>query len=281
MIYNTVEVEAPGFGEKAKLYIWSLGNYQEMRLNQQRPLVLVCPGGAYGFVSEKEGEPLAIRFLSMGYHVALLEYSVHPQVKYPVELLQLANAVNYLKKHAKEYNINPDKIIIQGSSAGGHLAGSFGCFWNKRWLREAIGVEEGYLRPAGLILNYPVITSGEKAHHDSFYNLLGERYEELKEEMSLEKQVTQDVPRTFLWHTVTDDLVPVENSILFAQALIEQGVSVELHLYPVGGHGLALANYETQSADGYGIQPEVQSWADLAKTWLKFYNDYNEECEEM
>ena len=276
MIYNTIEIEAPGYEEKAKLCIWSLGNYQEMRPNQMRPLVLICPGGAYCFVSEKEGEPIAIRFLSMGYHVALLTYSVYPQVEYPVELLQLANAVKYLKKHAKEYYIDPDKIIIQGSSAGGHLAGSFGCFWNRKWLREAIGVEEGYLRPAGLILNYPVITSGAKAHHESFYNLLGERYENLKEEMSLEKHVTQDVPRTFLWHTVTDDLVPVENSIMFAQALIEQGISVELHLYPVGGHGLALANYETQNADGYGIQPEVQSWADLAKTWLAYYNEVRE-----
>lgn len=274
MTLQTIEIEAPGYGQKARLDIYALGNYQEMRPEQKRPLVLICPGGAYEFISEKEGEPLAIRFLSMGYHVALLSYSIHPHAKYPVALLQLSNAVRYLKDHADEYFIDPDKIIVQGSSAGGHLAASFGVFWNSDMICNAIGVEKGFLRPAGLILNYAVITSGEKAHHDSFYNLLGDRYEELREEMSLEKQVNEDTPRTFLWHTVTDDLVPVENSILFAQALIEKNIPVELHLYPVGGHGLALATYETLDHNGYGIQKEVASWTDLAQVWLSCYDDH-------
>lgn len=278
MTLQTVAIEAPGYGQSAKLDIYTLGNYQEMRPTQRRPLVLVCPGGAYAFISEKEGEPLVIRFLSMGYHVALLSYSIHPHAKYPVALLQLANAVRYLKDHADEHFIDPDKIIIQGSSAGGHLAASFGVFWNSDMICNAIGVAKGYLRPAGLILNYAVITSGEKAHHDSFYNLLGECYEELREQMSLEKQVNEDTPRTFLWHTVTDDLVPVENSILFAQALIEKKIPVELHLYPVGGHGLALATYETMNAEGYGIQRECQSWIDLAAIWMEYYDNNQSDC---
>lgn len=274
MIKKTIEITAPGYEGTGRLDIFSIGNYQEMRPIQRRPLVLICPGGAYCFVSEKEGEPLAIKFLGMGYHTALLTYSVHPQANYPVELLQLANAVKYLKDHADEYFIDPDKIIIQGSSAGGHLAASFGCFWNREFIQKSLQVEPGYLRPAGLILNYPVITSGKYAHHDSFYHLLGERYTELKEEMSLEKQVSQDTPRTFLWHTITDDLVPVENAILFTQALLEQNIPVELHLYPVGGHGLALATYETMNAEGYGIQKECQSWISLAEVWMKFYEDH-------
>lgn len=274
MILQTVTITAPGYQQQAKLDIYALGNYQEMRPNQRRPLVLVCPGGAYEFISEKEGEPLVIKFLSMGYHVAMLSYSIHPEAKYPVALLQLANAVKYLKDNADEYFIDPDKIIVQGSSAGGHLAASYGVFWNSDMVCDALGVVKGYLRPAGLILNYAVITSGEKAHHDSFYNLLGERYEELRDKMSLENQVNEDTPRTFLWHTVTDDLVPVENSILFAQALIKKGISVELHLYPVGGHGLALATYETLDCNGYGIQKEVASWTDLAQMWLSYYDDH-------
>lgn len=274
MTLQTIEIEAPGYDRKAKLDLYTLGNYQEMRPTQRRPLVLVCPGGAYAFISEKEGEPLAVRFLSMGYHVALLSYSIYPDAEYPAALLQLANSVKYLKDHADELYIDPDKIIIQGSSAGGHLAASFGVFWNSDMVCEAVGVEKGYLRPAGLILNYAVITSGEKAHHDSFRNLLGKRYSQLREQMSLEKQVNENTPRTFLWHTVTDDLVPVENSILFAQALIQKKISVELHLYPVGGHGLALANYETMNAEGYGIQKECQSWIDLAQTWLSYYDDH-------
>ena len=274
MTLQTVIIKAPGYEQEAKLDIYALGNYQEMRPNQRRPLVLVCPGGAYEFISEKEGEPLVIKFLSMGYHVAMLSYSIHPNAEYPVALLQLAAAVKYLKENGDQYFIDPDKIIIQGSSAGGHLAGSFGVFWNREFLEDALQVEKGFLRPAGLILNYAVLTSGPKTHRDSIYNLLGERYEELVDEMSLEKQVSKDTPRTFLWHTVPDDLVPVENSMLFAQACIDHGVSVELHLYPVGLHGLALGNHETQNADGYGLVPEVQSWADLVQTWLAHYGNF-------
>lgn len=122
---------------------------------------------------------------------------------------------------------------------------------------------------AGLLLCYPVITSGEKAHEESFRNLLGEQYEEKKEELSLENQVTPDTPPTFLWHTATDETVPVENSLYFFQACLQQGVSAELHIYPVGGHGLSLANEETCRANGIGVQKECQSWIGLAQTWLE------------
>ncbi len=273
MITDSIDIQVPGYSNTARLQIFSIGNYQETGINRRRPLVLVCPGGAYAFISEKEGEPLVIQFLSMGYHAALLTYSTAPQSHFPESLLQLACAVRYLKCNADKYNIDPDAIVIQGSSAGGHLAASYGCFWNRDFVRTAAGAEAGELRPAGLILSYPVITAGPKAHRDSICNLLGDRYDELADEMSLEHQVNEDTPRTFLWHTVTDDLVPVENSILFAQALIEKGIPVELHLYPVGGHGLALATRETRNADGYGIQKECASWMTLAGTWMEHYDD--------
>ena len=122
---------------------------------------------------------------------------------------------------------------------------------------------------AGLLLCYPVITSGEKAHEESFRNLLGEQYEEKKDELSLENQVTPDTPPTYLWHTATDETVPVENSLYFFQACLQQGVSAELHIYPVGGHGLSLANEETCRANGIGVQKECQSWSGLAQTWLE------------
>ena len=87
--------------------------------------------------------------------------------------------------------------------------------------------------------------------------------------MSLENQVTEQTPPTFLWHTATDDTVPVENSLYFFQACLEHGVSAELHIYPVGGHGLSLANEETCRANGIGVQKECQSWISLAQIWLE------------
>ena len=270
MIHKKIEIIARGMEAVGNLYTYFLDSSIEMRPNEKRPVILMCPGGGYEMTSDREAEPMAMQFLAMGYHVAILRYSVSP-ARYPAALLQVAESVLYLKEHADEYHIDPEKIVLQGCSAGGHLAANYGIAWNRPFLTKLMGVENDpeRLRVAGLLLCYPVITSGEKAHEESFRNLLGEQYEEKKEELSLENQVTPDTPPTFLWHTATDETVPVENSLYFFQACLQQGVSAELHIYPVGGHGLSLANEETCRANGIGVQKECQSWIGLAQTWLE------------
>ena len=270
MIHKKIEIKARGVEAVGNLYTYFLDNSIEMRPNEKRPVILMCPGGGYEMTSDREAEPMAMQFLAMGYHVAILRYSVSP-ARYPVALQQVAESVLYLKNHAEEYHIDPEKIVLQGCSAGGHLAANYGIAWNRPFLTKLMGVENDpeRLRVAGLLLCYPVITSGEKAHEESFRNLLGEQYEEKKEELSLENQVTPDTPPTFLWHTATDETVPVENSLYFFQSCLQQGVSAELHIYPVGGHGLSLANEETCRANGIGVQKECQSWIGLAQTWLE------------
>lgn len=270
MIHKKIEIKARGMEAVGNLYTCFLDSSIEMRPNEKRPVILMCPGGGYEMTSDREAEPMAMQFLAMGYHVAILRYSVCP-VRYPAALLQVAESVLYLKEHADEYHIDPEKIVVQGCSAGGHLAANYGIAWNSPFLTKLMGMENDpeQLCVAGLLLCYPVITSGEKAHEESFRNLLGEQYEEKKEELSLENQVTPDTPPTFLWHTATDETVPVENSLYFFQACLQQGVSAELHIYPVGGHGLSLANEETCRANGIGVQKECQSWIGLAQTWLE------------
>lgn len=270
MIHNKIEIKARGIEAVGYLYTYFLDSSIEMRPDEKRPVILMCPGGGYEMTSDREAEPMAMQFLAMGYHVAILRYSVCP-VRYPAALLQVAESVLYLKEHADEYHIGPEKIVVQGCSAGGHLAANYGIAWNSPFLTKLMGMENDPERlcVAGLLLCYPVITSGEKAHEESFRNLLGEQYEEKKEELSLENQVTPDTPPTFLWHTATDETVPVENSLYFFQACLQQGVSAELHVYPVGGHGLSLANEETCRANGIGVQKECQSWIGLAQTWLE------------
>lgn len=270
MIHKKIEIKAHGMEAVGNLYTYFLDSSIEMRPNEKRPVILMCPGGGYEMTSDREAEPMAMQFLAMGYHVAILRYSVCP-VRYPAALLQVAESVLYLKEHADEYHIDPEKIVVQGCSAGGHLAANYGIAWNSPFLTKLMGMENDPERlcVAGLLLCYPVITSGEKAHEESFRNLLGEQYEEKKEELSLENQVTPDTPPTFLWHTATDETVPVENSLYFFQACLQQGVSAELHIYPVGGHGLSLANEETCRANGIGVQKECQSWISLAQTWLE------------
>ena len=148
--------------------------------------------------SDREAEPVAIQYIAKGYQAAILRYSVKP-AKYPLALLQLAKAVAHLREYADEYHIDTEKIVVQGFSAGGHLACSLGVFWKKPFLSETLGVSAEQIRPNGMILCYPVITSGEYAHRGSFEALLGEdAYDpEKRKEQSLELQVTKDTLRLF------------------------------------------------------------------------------------
>lgn len=275
MIHQVIPVSA-GVGEpEGKLYTYLWDASEELELGKTRPLILMCPGGAYKRTSDREAEPMALTFMAMGYHVAVLRYSCGEGIHYPTALLQLAKSMKIIREHAEEWGVRKDKIIVQGCSAGGHLAASLGVFWKKKEnLWRMIGADAETVKPDGLLLSYSVITAGEFANHSSMEGLLGENLlncERLLEEQSLEKHVSEDVPVTFLWHTLTDEAVPVQNSLLFLSALCSAHVPTEFHLYPEGKHGLGLANRLTMGPGGRGIEEGCESWIDLAKTWLSRY----------
>lgn len=225
----------------------------------QRPFMVICPGGGYEHVSKREGEPVALRFLSMGYVCAVLEYSVAPAVRYPVALSQLAESVKYLKNHCDKYGGDPARVYVMGFSAGGHLAGCLGTMW-RDWGDEC--------RPDAMVLCYPVISSGEYAHEGSFKNLLGDRYEELKDAMSLEKRVSLLTVPTFIWHTKTDKSVPYMNSVLFSQACDKLGVKNRLVLFSSGDHALSLADRTVLSSKYTKVLEEVAVWPKLVDNWI-------------
>ena len=267
---ETFKIQVEGSLPETRLVTYIQDHYQEIKIDS-RPLVLICPGGAYAYTSPREGEVFAMQFLAMGYHAAVLKYSCAPAV-FPTSLTELASAMILIRQHAQEWHVDPDKIIVLGCSAGGHLAASLATLWDEDFLAEALKLEKAdhkLLKPDGLILCYPVITSGEFAHRGSFENLLGEREKELSDELSLETRVSEKVPPVFIWHTYTDGAVPVENSLLFINALRKAGVSTEFHMYPCGGHGLGLANRLTRAGDGSAVQEECTSWIPLVHTWIE------------
>ena len=267
MIYKEIPIQVKGSTPDAKLCTYLISHSNEINV-KKRHLIIICPGGGYCFLSDREAEMFALQWNAYGYHAAVLYYSIEPAT-YPAALLELATSVKLMREHAEEWHIDADKIIVEGSSAGGHLAANYGMFWNREFISKELGVPSETLRPAGMILNYPVITSGPYAHEDSFRKLLQERYDEMKEELSLENQVSADTPPAFIWSTHEDGLVPAENSLLLALAMRRQHIPVELHLYAKGGHGLGLADERTCDAGGYGIEKECQSWVSLANTWLR------------
>ncbi len=240
--------------------------------DRRRPAVIICPGGGYEHLSDREGEPVAMQFLSMGFHAFVLHYSLAPY-GFPLSLMELAMAVSHIRSHGEEWLVDPEKIVVCGFSAGGHLACSLGAFWNQEFLYGPLGLDMDGIRPNGMILGYPVITAGKYCHAGSMKNLLGNRSgdEIMRRLVSLEFQVGAHTPKTFLWHTSTDDSVPVKNSLLLANSLTEYGVSVEMHIFPAGCHGLSLATKEVSGPDGRYVQPQCQSWIWLAKTWLEHF----------
>lgn len=239
---------------------------------RKRPAMLICPGGGYGHVSPREGEPVALQYTAAGFHAFVLHYSVAPAV-YPTQLWEASAAMCYLREKAEEYSIDSNKIIVLGFSAGGHLACSLGLLHNEPEVKENLGLKGDENRPNGMVLCYPVISSfGEKAHKGSFINLCGgseEEKKELFEKLSLENRVTKNAPPAFIWHTVADAGVPVENSLWLATALQQNGISYEMHLYPYGGHGLSLANELVYEQKPEGVDERITNWVELSVGWVK------------
>lgn len=232
--------------------------------NKIRPAVLVIPGGGYEHTSQREGEPIAMKFISEGLCAFVLHYSVAP-ARFPQALCEAFSAISYIREHAEEWNIDPNKITVCGFSAGGHLSACVGAFWNKPWVNEYLQIDREKIKPNLLVLSYPVITSGEFAHQGSVNNLLGDNMtNENLELISLEKQVSQDVPPTFIWHTYEDGSVPVKNAMLFANALLENDIPLEMHIYRRGRHGLSLGNFMVEEHMSFGEKHMSSDWIDKA-----------------
>lgn len=235
--------------------------------------ILVCPGGGYGMVCENhEGEAIALSFAVRGFRTFVLKYSVGENAKYPTPLIDASLAIAHIKDHAEEYGIDPSRVFVMGFSAGGHLAGALGTLWHKDWLNHELDIPYGYNKPAGMILSYPVISCFPETHMGTFKNALGMETptEEAAYEISLDKQVDGEhtVP-AFIWHTMDDELVHVENSLRMISSLRRHNVYTEAHLFPHGPHGMATADKVIAGEESIYNDPRIARWVDLAADFMR------------
>jgi acetyl esterase/lipase len=222
---------------------------------------IVCPGGGYVRLAvDKEGSEITRWLNSLGVTAFVLKYRVAPQ-RHPAPLRDVLRAVRLVRSRAAEWGIDPKRIGVFGSSAGGHLAASAATLFDSPEGKTAAALDAVSARPDFVVLQYPVITmKGPAAHGGSRDALLGAGASAaLLDRLSLQQQVTAATPPAFILHTAEDKSVPAENSLLFYQALRAAGVSAEMHLYEKGPHG-------------FGIKPGLgptSDWPKRAEEWMR------------
>ncbi len=216
-----------------------------------RPAVLVLAGGGYEHRSRREGEPVMLQFLAKGYQAFALDYTVgRENIAIHEPEAEVTEAVSFLRANAASFDIDPSRIVLLGFSAGGHLALSSQCHYKSG-------------RADALVLCYPVVTTGEYGHDGSTYNLTGGD-EEKKKYYSLEKQISEDLPPVFVWHTASDEAVSPMNTILLSSALASSHVPFEYHLFEKGRHGLSICTSDVETP-----QRRTARWLELLFSWLE------------
>jgi acetyl esterase/lipase len=282
------------------LRAYLLGDSPELTGDKKRPAVMVLPGGAYCWCSEREGEPIAMAFAAMGYHAFILNYSVYfgggkiefdaakmkpkPEVVYPAGLRDIGKAMLCIREHGDEWHVDPDKIILSGCSGGAHLSALYATSWYKPVLTDFFKVNADNLRPAAAIICYgpsdyvTVYRDLKKLNNPQLNNLFSmvsislmgtpEPKDALLEEISPAWQVNKKTPPMFLWATSEDELVSSEQTLLLGAALARNNIPYELHIFETGSHGLSLAQ---QASAGFKNQlnSDVAKWIDLADSWLQ------------
>ncbi len=241
-------------------------------LERQRPAIIICPGGGYSGLTAREGEPLARKYFAACYNVFVLEYSVGEKARDFRPLLQLAATMAHVRRHAEEWGVDPNRIAVCGFSAGGHLAASLGTLHNNERFRS-VCPEQGNIRPDAMVLCYPVISAQQPTHRGSIENVSGNAPEgsDAWNYWSLENHVDAQTPPAFLWHTASDEVVSVKNSLKLANALTDAKIPFEMHIFPEGNHGSCICTAETRTENPYNAR-----WVGLSITWLNKILRYEE-----
>lgn len=293
MRFETIKLREDNPNVTLTAYI--LDDSAEMLNGAERPAVLICPGGGYLYCSDREAEPIAMRFASMGYHAFVLRYSVYyssytemsydsklsPKqgVGFPYCIQDMGLAMKYMYEHAEEWKLDKARIALSGFSGGAVNCALYGVYWDKPIVKDFLGVAEGYA-PAAMVLGYGVYDNcgfdGNEQIllfqdlNDAYLTALtGEEApgEAVRHTVSAARLADSAFPPSFLWSTYEDDAVPVRQTVSLADRLIKIGVPVEVHIFESGIHGLSLATQATAMARS-NILPEIAVWIDMADRWL-------------
>lgn len=264
MIYKSINLkeEFPCLDKDVFLTAFCPENSKEVSPNRKRKTILVIPGGAYVFLSERETDPIALRLAGYDINAFVLNYNLGPYEP-PYPFLEGFAAIAYIRQHASEYHVDPSHIGVMGFSAGGNFAATLGFLQAKSEYAETLGVAQSDLRINGVLLGYPVIdlddagTTGE---------MLLSKEPQMKENYDILAHVDSSYPPTFLFALNDDQVVNSIHSLKMAMALKNAGVRFEFHYYPIGYHGVSLADRSVYADEGE--EPAYKPYLAYVENWF-------------
>ncbi|WP_334329142.1 alpha/beta hydrolase [Companilactobacillus sp. HBUAS59699] len=264
--------------EKQKLsykdHIFELDTYwldpiKDFKVAVNHPIAIIYPGGRFTFQTDREAQPIALKFAAEGFHAIVLHYQLIADNTpvYPLALQETAVTLNWLETQTEIHQIDLNRVVLVGFSAGGHVVANFNSIMTDPNLRKKIIPESLDVLPAANFLCYPVIdlTAGypktpehrSAVTEDKFY-------------WQSQEHLTSKAKPTFIWQTVDDMTVPVKNSLLYAQKMEQLGLPFELHLFTSGKHGLSLGTRVTQQpGNDLHLNEAVSVWWKLGMNWLR------------
>lgn len=286
--------------EDVTLTTYILQDSPELLAGKKRPAIIICPGGGYFNCSDREAEPVALKFASMGYHTFVLRYStycegsgkfpdimneleIHENSKYPNAMREIGLSMLIIREKAEEWQVDTERIAICGFSAGAHNTAMYATHWHENVICEYFREEKEKFRPAAVILGYTLSDYVYMRDAMEYYSPMDKAFfkasikaylgetdpsEEALVKVSPARSVTKDTPPMFLWATSEDSLVPVQHTIRMSYALAEKKIPFEMHIFEEGPHGLALSTQASAESKSQ-IYPDAAKWSDLAGCWLE------------
>lgn len=283
MIIEVIPIQEGVSSAALTAYVQEVPLGIQVKLN--RPAIIICPGGGYVGFNEKEMEPIALRFLSAGFQAFVLSYSIGLGIgRFPAPFIDAAKSVMIIRENAKQWGIDPNRICLCGFSTGGHVAATFAATWHEQYLAQALSVDNKWFQPNGLVLGYPLLDIDQfqiknKERNPKMYALLeamfGSVYgtfypsQENMREWGYKNRITSHMVPTFLWTTLEDDLIDLQESIDFIKELKENQISFEYHVFEKGAHGLSLGDQIVANTQGKTDSiGNTNRWMELALNWI-------------
>ncbi|MGM9874043.1 MAG: alpha/beta hydrolase [Bacilli bacterium] len=272
MIKETINLKTIYKNLKHDVYldVFALANYTEFHHNEYRNAVLLLPGGAYSFISQRENEPVVMKLLSENIVVFSLKYTTGPYIDELYPLIEGYASLDYIRNNKDKYHVDTNNIYVFGFSAGGHFSLSLGAHQKEEKYAKVLDTQIDNLKVNGIVVAYPVVSMDEKITHKETMENITHKNQTLIEYHSIEKHIDKDYPKTFIFVCDEDDIVDPIHSIILASELKRNNVKMEFHYYAKGHHGVSLANeVVNDNKEDIEYSSYFKNWIDLALNFIK------------